>query len=254
MSLKNMLTRIQDLTLAANNDVEGGNPATARTREGIKRQAREQLIEARIAYTEGLLGNSAFIMVNGDERDAFADIATRDFGCFTADPEALYKDLASRIPPELYLNRSSSSDAFDVLSRHLEDIANDLGIQSYPFLLWKQDYARSLTSEQELVALIKQAVNEQVGSELVGIYSVNKILDDAIAAKHSDDITPIILPTNDVSLITDLKTNLARLGTNSFIITAGKTRGKKMLEPLVTVKIPSDESVRDALVAVKSGI
>lgn len=250
MSLKNLLTQIQEQTILANQDVEGGNPQTVNSRRGIKRQAQEQLIGLKEDYFKAMLQTSTFILVSGEGKDSFASIAASDFNCFSADPEALYKVLADKIDPQLYLNRSTA-DALDVATRHLEDLASDLGIVEFSMIQWKQAYARILTSKEDLVALIKQAINEQVGSELVGIYTVKSLVDTAIAANHSSQVTPIVLPTNDDGLIAELKGGLEAFGTKSFAITAGKTKGKRSTIHLAKI---TEETVREALSEVRGAL
>jgi hypothetical protein len=251
MSLKSILAQIQEQQALATQDTEGGNPATLRTRQGMQRQAKEQLVGLELQYTEEILNNCTFILVNGDAKESFADIAAADFGCFSADPEAVYKELANRVPPELYLGSNNPIEAFDVLSRHLEDLANELAIQSYPLLQWNQNYSGAIATKEDFVALVKKAINEQVGSELVGIYTISKLVPKAIAAAHASQVTPIILPTNDDLLISDLSTNLERFGTRSFVVTAGKTKGKKTTSGSIVVKQANDESVREALSTIR---
>ena len=101
--------------------------------------------------------------------------------------------------------------------------------------------------------LIRTAINEQVGSEIVGVNAVYSIVDKAIAKKHVAPVTPIILNTSDEKFALDLQTNLNRLKLKTFLVVAGKaSKTLHGVKDALFVKNVSEESVGEALSAVRS--
>src|ERR1700733_14243297 len=105
MSLSNVLEEIKKVKPIAEENTLTGNRDTYQARAGRKRNAKEQYQNLLDQYTEELRLSSAFIVVLGSLKEEFSTLAQSDFGCFSADPEAFYKDLANRLPAELYQNK-----------------------------------------------------------------------------------------------------------------------------------------------------
>lgn len=222
MSLTSIIEEIKTLKPFLEEDILQGPRETYAGREGRQRNARDRMKTLKESYIEELRGSAAFIFVAGFEKDRFCELATTEFNCFKADPEAFYKDLANRIPQELYTNKTSTANLFDIMGRHLEDKANEMQILGYPQLIMKNQYYRTLNSKEDFVGLIKESVNEQVGSEIAGLEVVRNVVDSAIAANHVGRITPIVLPTDDQELALNMSKNLGRIGARAFFVAAGK--------------------------------
>jgi hypothetical protein len=188
------------------------------------------------SYKRELMRSAMFLVVVGDGRLALEEIATNGkFGLFGSDPEEFYNDLASRIPPVVYQGKESVSNIFDILGRHLEDKMREIGTTEYNQLTFKEAYVGTTTSQAEFTKLVKTAVNEQLGAEVVGIQAVNSILDRAIEKGHATKTTPIILGTDDLKLAGDLMRDLSRLTSKVFLIQAGAVNG--------TVAVSKEDSV-----------
>jgi hypothetical protein len=248
MSLNKIIEEINQIKPILQEDITNGPRETYAGREGRQRNAREQMKSLKERYIDELRTSTAFILVCGSEKDKFSEIATNEFKCFTADPEGFYKDLANRIPQELYANRISAANLFDVMGRHLEDKAGEMQIIGYPQLIMKQQYQRALTSKEDFVSLIKEAINEQVGSEIAGIHVIRSIADAAIENNHSSRTTPIVLCTDDQNLALDLRNTLSRIGSKAFLVSAGKgAKTIKTSEDAFVIKEVEKESVENCL-------
>jgi len=248
MSLSNIIEQIKKVKPLADEDISSGPRETYAGREGRKRNAVDQMKVLKERYIEELRLSSVFILVAGSAKNEFSDIATNEFKCFSADPEGFYKDLANRLPAELYTNRPAAANLFDVMGRHLEDKANELQILGYPQLIMKQQYQRAIKNKEDFVALIKQAVNEQVGSEISGINAVRSLADHAITIGHGSTVTPIILTTDDESFALDLNSTLSRIGARSFLVVAGKgAKTLKAREGTFVTKEVTKEGVENIL-------
>lgn len=250
MSLSKLVEQIKSVKVFANEDVNSGPIETLNGRRGRKNQAIEQLRVLKNQYKTELTESAVFIIVTGEKREAFTASAVENFKCFYANPNAFYEDLATRIPASIYQNgRESVSGLFDVLGRHLEDKAGELGIVGYPQMIFRQGYRTTLKSYEDLVDLIRTAINDQVGPEIVGIQAINSLLNAAIDSEHSAKVTPIVLSTEDETLALKLESSLARLHPRGvFLVVSGKgSKTLRAIDGVLTVKDPTPENVETTL-------
>lgn len=248
MSLNKIVEEINQIKPILSQDINDGPRETYSGREGRLRNAKERMKSLKESYIEELRSTSAFILVLGSEKDKFSELARNEFKCFTADPEGFYKDLANRLPQELYANKTPTANLFDIMGRHLEDKANEMQIVGYPMLIMKPQYQRALSNKEDFVGLIKQAVNEQVGSEIAGLHVVRSIADEAIENNHASRTTPIVLCTDDQNLALDLRNTLGRIGSRTFLVVAGKgAKSIKAAEGAFLIKEVEKENVEACL-------
>lgn len=255
MSLEKVLREIKTVKPVAEANLENVPTQTLAGHRGRKMQAQDTLKRLREEYIRELIRGSLFILVAGSAKDAFTSTAKEAFGCFSADSDSFYRELADRIAPVLYEGKESVANLFDVLSRHLEDKANEMNITEYPQIIFKQQYNRFITNKEEFIGLVKQAINEQVGGELVGIHTIHSLVDEAINKEHSAKVTPIVLNTSDDKLALDLVTALKRLTPHVFLVVAGKANKQlKNVNGVVLVKDGDKETVEEALTAIKDSL
>lgn len=255
MSLSTILKEIETNRPQAEADVSMGSPDTYGGRLGLKRAATEALKRLRLQYRNELMTSTVFIVVTGSGKDSFATTASGEtFGCFSTDPDDFYKDLSSRINPSLF-GREGVRQLFNIAGNILEDKALELDIGSYPMLQFSDKYNTAVNTVEDFVPLVKRAINDQVGSEIVGINAINSIVDKAIAKSHSASVTPVILSTEDERFALDLQKNLKRLTSKVFLVVTGKaSKELYKTEGAVSVKNVTEDSVGDALAAIRSKI
>jgi hypothetical protein len=252
MSLSKVLEQIKVQKPLAEEDISQGPRETYSGREGRKRNAVSKLKDLKEEYITDLMQSAVFILVAGSGKEDFANIAKTEFKCFTADPEGFYKDLADRLPPVLYNQKTPPANLFDIMGRHLEDKATEMHITGYPLLVFHSKYQKACNGKDDFVQLIKEAINDQVGSEIAGIHIVRSLVDEAIAADHGGRITPIILTTNDEKFALDLKNNLGRIKSRAFLVAAGKgAKTVKSTEGAFTLKEVTNESVENILTNIR---
>jgi hypothetical protein len=260
MSLEQTLKEIKTLKPFAEEDLENldpatTNPATLGGRRGRKMQALEQITRLKRDYKQQLMSSALFLVVVGSERQNFEHAATGNkFGLFSADPEQFYNDLAGRVAPALYQGKESVSGIFDVLGRHLEDKANELDLASYPQLIFKESYTGYLTNVKDFTRLVKRAVNDQMGAEIVGIQAVNSILDTAVERGHAGKTTPIILSTDDLQLAKELLRDLGRLSSRVFLVQAGTAPIESTAPNNIAVTDVNQGSVKSVLAQINKTI
>lgn len=224
MNLVDILTKIKEVKILADENVESGPMETLNARRGRQRQASEELSRLRQAYTNELMRTAAFIVVVGDKREEFSSLAVDNFKCFSADPDEYFKDLVNRIPKSLYLGKESVANIFDVLGRHIEEKAHALDIVAYPQLLFKQEYQQSLRNEDDFLKVVRQAVTDQMGGEIVGIQAAHTLTKKAIESGNSAKFTPIVLTTEYEKFGLKIAADLERISTRVFLVRAGETK------------------------------
>lgn len=265
MSLQTILKDIELNREFAEMNAELGPETTRVGRMGQKRNAVENIKRLKAQYRKELMTSTLFIIVTGSARNHFADMATGEtFGCLANDPDSIYTELASKIDTRLY-GRESTKNLFNIITNLLQDKALDLDIQSYNGLMFNERYNTTVTTAEELVPVLRRAVNEQVGSEIVGINAIFSIVDEAIKKQHSAIVTPVILCTEDESFARDLLRNLKShrgadgvnrgLTQNVFLVGAGKvSKELKDSGASIFVKQITEDSVGEVLADIRAKV
>lgn len=209
MSLQTTVQKLKELKPFVEENVEEGPVETLNGRRGRKNQAIEQTENLKRQYLTELLQSAIFIVVVGNKRDEFEKIATGEgLNLFSTDPETFYRDLATRMNPAIFNGNSSQTDLFDILGRHLEDKMIELGLRAYNQMVFKDTYVQPVRNTEQFVQLLKTAINDQIGAEIVAVQAVDSIASKAIDAGYIAAVTPIVLSTKDeklaLSLIRDL--------------------------------------------------
>lgn len=211
--------------------IEEVNPQRYTTQLGKIKRAKENLKSLYESYRNEVKQNTVFIVLKGKQGKSFIDIATgENYGCFEINADKLYEDIASKVNSRYYQDQTSSPTLFDILMSSFEDICDDLGIIGYPAVLFESKYQRRLKSKEDLIELTKEAFNEKVGSELVGLYAVDKVARKAVNEDYEGKSIPIIIHSKDNKLIDELSVTLNNVSRNVFKISTTKKQSKKLVE------------------------
>lgn len=247
MSLSSTLEQIKKARPFAEENVESGPRETLTVRRGRKARAIEALKDLKYQYTNELRASAAFILVIGDKREEFTSLVTENSKFFSADPESFYYDLAKRVPTSLYLGKEGMSNVFDVIGRHLEEKMLDLGVGEYNQLIFRQEYRNHIGTSQDFVALLKKAINEQVGGEVVGFQSAKNLTDAAIERNHAAKVTPILLPTGDETFALTVAEDLEKISKQIIIVVAGEASTQISNEQALVIKEVTGANVKKLL-------
>jgi hypothetical protein len=263
MSLSTILKEIETNRPNAEMDVAMGNPQTLGGRQGLKRAATEAVKRLTLDYRKELLASTSFIVVTGTARDSFVELASGDtFGCFSSDPERFFKDLTSRIDSRLF-GREGAKQLFNIADNILYDKAMELDLASYNGLAFNDKYNRGVKTAQDFEVIVRDAIVDQVGSEIVGIDAVYSLATAAIKKGHEASVTPVILGTDDEKFALDLYKNLKTrilsdgmktgLTPNVFLVVAGKA-SKEVQKLGEHVKAVNEASVAEALTSIRNRV
>jgi hypothetical protein len=219
-TLQETLAEIKKVSAVANTDPSPEPRETLSGRRGRQNRAKETLKELKEQYRRSLLSSAVFVVVTGEQSKEFRDLMAAK-ASFRSDPEAFYHSLIEDIPTSLF-GREGTGSLFDMVGRRLEDAALELGVISYPQMIFTNEFNRKVNTREEFLQLIKKAVNKQVGTELVGLYTVNDILEAAIQRGHKAKFTAIILATQDQEFAVELDQGLNRLTSRVYLVSAGE--------------------------------
>jgi hypothetical protein len=249
MSLDQIIKEMKTLKPLADEDTNSGPVETMVVRRGRKNQAIIRLKDLKLQYSQDLRRSAVFILVTGNKRSEFETIATGEkFSLFSADPETFYKDLANRIHPSLYTKNASQSNLFDILGRHLEDKMSELGLIEYNQLIFKEKYISQVDTPEKFAEVIKSAINEQIGAEIVGVQAAASILDKAIELGYSAKVTPIVLSTGDEKLALQLSEDLERITPHVYLVNTGKiSKELRAVTGSFNLKEVTEDSVKATL-------
>jgi hypothetical protein len=260
MSLESVLKEIQTQKPFSEEDVDSGPSETLNGRRGRKNNAIEMLKTLKAQYRLDLLKSAVFILTVGSQRKEFEDIATGEkFNLFSSDPEEFYNDLAGRVPASLYLGKEGAQNVFDVLGRHLEDKMTELDSLGYNQLIFKEKYIRALTNASQFTSIVKEVINDQMGTEIVGIQAIQSIMNKAIERGHASKTTSVVLSVGDEKLAMDLLRDLGERGNRIVLVIAGKSPKSlngytNDIVSVLRIKEATEETVKQTLDQIKSSL
>lgn len=216
----------------------GENSMNYSTKVGKIKRAKIDLEDLYLDYRKEVQLRSLFIIVTGSKAKEFAKIAEEEFYCFQLDSNGFYEGLIEDVNERLYANQSASSSLFDILGKTLEERAMSIGILGYPALIFESKYKKILSGKEDLLALLKKAFNEKVGIEMLGLDAVERATKLAINSEQKEKKTlkkfPIVMVTEDETIVKDLAKGLSFVSNNVHIVGAGAVKDKKLKQNFIT--------------------
>ena len=232
----------------------GSNPYTRRTKLGRIKRAKENLSELFLEYRKIIQERAVFICATGGQLGNFIDISKQSFGCFNVEAEDFYKEVIKDIDPRLYNNFPASRNLFELMNAGFEEMAMDIGIIGYNPILFESKFKKPLNGKKDLLDLTIRAFNEKLGSEVVGLYAVNKVAQEAVNQSYNNRLVPIIISTKDAALLKEISKGLRKYFNNIFIVSAGKVTKEIKQNSIASLKKVDEASVEKALIKVKENI
>lgn len=227
----------QNKTIAETEIPLDADPRTLTTRIGQQKRAKQNLEDLFLEYRKHVGLNSVFILTKGKQYESFAQIAREEYNCFSVNADELYNFIADQIDPRNYTNVSAGPGLFDMFMSIFNDVCDQIGIISYPAILFESKYQRKLSGREDVIKLIKEAFNEKVGSEIVGLYAIDQVAKKAIESGYSGTTIPVILHSEDSELTETLENSLKNITQNVFMVSTTKKQTAKLVEEkLVKIK------------------
>lgn len=207
----------------ASDTLEDATPQTINSRQSRKKSAALRLQDLFFEYRQAFRSKVFAIVVVGSEVEEFEKISSSIAGLQGLDSEALYSRLISKIDERLLSRGEQNSYLIEVAARYLEDAAQELGVGSYPQIIYNQKYDGRTSTREEAVKLLKRVMDEQVGSEMATLF----LIDHAIRLAYEHDVEakfhPLLIKVRDEKNLQSLLFSLKTLGNKSIVVSAGQS-------------------------------
>lgn len=250
--LEAIVAQIKETKPLVDENLEQGHYSTLNARRGRQARAIETMKELKAEYTNLITRSAVFILVAGASKNEFTELAAKGEGVFSADPEDFYKDLLKEIHPSLFT--SGPSNIFDVLGRVLENKMIDLNVREYPQPQFKNAYQRTIKGSDDVLQLIKDIINDQVGGEIAGVNAISQIVPKAIASGYAGNNTTVVLNTQDEKLTLRLINALGEISRSVFLVVAGKAKTDFKIKGAIAISKVTEENVAAALQTISSQV
>jgi hypothetical protein len=215
MELKDIVKKIDDIKAVAQM-TPTQNPRTYNMQLGKIRRAQEDLNLLLEDYRQEVRRKVVFILPAGAGAEKFTQIASE--GCFSLDAKELFNKISDKISPVLYGNQPFNASTLDTAMSYFAELADTIGITSYPQVIFKAKYAKKLGSKQDLSESLKESMSESIGSDIVGHYSVHAVAQLAINEKFAGKVVPVVLHSDDAEFIQQLSESLKNITKNVFLV------------------------------------
>lgn len=246
MSFKEILTKINEEKKIAETDLNTISPRAYPYKKGQVDRAKENLESLYVDYKNQVLKNAVFILVTGSHSDEFANIAQDKFECFNVDAKSFYQEIVDELSPELYKDKNLNASVFDIAGNVLEDKMKNLDVVSYNSLTFSSKYSKFVKTKAEMVDILKDAINDSVGGEVVGLDALEKVSKEAVNKEYKSRVVPILLRSKDENFLLNIATSIRTINPRVVMVVAGETNNNN-INPLSSVSEVNETSVGDAL-------
>jgi len=246
MSFKEILTKINEEKKIAETDLNTISPRAYPYKKGQVDRAKENLESLYVDYKNQVLKNAVFILVTGSHSDEFADIAQDKFECFNIDAKSFYQEIVDQLSPELYKDKNLNSSVFDIAGNVLEDKMKNLDVVSYNSLTFSSKYSKFVKTKAEMVDILKDAINDSVGGEVVGLDALEKVSKEAVNKEYKSRVVPILLRSKDENFLLNIATSIRTINPRVVMVVAGETNNNN-INPLSSISEVNETSVGDVL-------
>jgi hypothetical protein len=227
MELKDIVKKIEDIKVIAGM-TPTANPKTYNAQLGKIRRAQEDLNLLLDDYRQAVRHKVVFILSAGAGADKFTQIASE--GCFSLDAKELFNKITDKINPVLYGNQPFNASTLDTAMSYFSELADTIGITSYPQVIFKAKYAKKLDTKEDLSESLRESMSEAIGSDIVGHYSVHAAAQLAINERFTGKVVPVVLHSKDEAFIKQLSESLKNITPNVFLIDSKEDVSDKEVE------------------------
>jgi hypothetical protein len=245
MSLGDILEKINAVKETAEFDLDTVSARARVYKKGQVESAKAKLETLYIEYKNEILKRAVFIMVTGELSEKFAGIAEEEWNCFSVDGKIFYKDIVDQLNPDLYQNKNVNAPIFDVVNNVLETKMKHLDVTSYTPIYFNAKYSRGIKTKQEMVEVVKEAVNDNCGGEVIAVDALERVAQKAVNANYSKGLVPILIHSRDENFIVDICDSIRIINPRVIRIAAGTTEND--INALTELKEVNAEQVGKAL-------
>jgi len=253
MSLDKIVEEIKTQREYASENPEEGNPSTQNFRVGRKNSAIENLSRLEELYKENLKKNLIAVVVNGSDASEFGTKAKE----LVEMPSISYSSLIDIVMATFNENhlegKSSIAAVVDRLNDSLSEI-DDLIDADVPLVEYKTSMDKSLKTMGELRDFITSLIDKNVGNDILTLFAIEKACQEALDMLYEGKRFAFTLPISDPSQADEAYNSLSRIVKSVFMVVAGRQGRGLSTEPVAKLKDTNEESVMEALKAIKESI
>jgi hypothetical protein len=235
MELKQVLKNKENL-VELSKERPGADPRTFTVRQGKIKRAQQELEDMYGTYRSLVYQKSIAILSLGPEAESFNDIADKEFGCYRVNGMGLFEEIADKIDKVHYTDIAATSNLFAMIVDLFQESADEIGISSYPQIVFNKKYSKRLSGREDLINLMANVFFESVGPEIVGHYAITKASKAAFNDDFSGKVVPIVLTIRE-DLANKLQDSLESIGMKVFVVVSDKQADKEEVgKQLVSIK------------------
>lgn len=213
MEFKEILKKIEETKAVAEMQPES-NPRKYTVQLGKIRRAQEDLSTLFKNYKSLVSQKAVFILPEGPGADKFTEIASE--GLYVINPDDMFIKVVDKLNPVLYSNQKLTVDTMNTVMNYFREVAEEAEIISYPDVDFKSKYIVPLNKREDLEAVLRDIVVEQIGAEMIGYYTVHSVSKMAVEEKFTGKVVPILIKSDDEQLKQKLSTALQSITKNVF--------------------------------------
>jgi hypothetical protein len=245
--LEQILDEINKQKKVAEIDLSEVSPRAYPYKKGQVDSAKNKLEGLYIDYKNELLNRAVFILVTGNKSKEFANIAQKEYKCFSMAGETLAEEVVQEINPELYKGKTINASIFDVIDSVLEKKMKSLDVLSYNSLMFNVKYQKVVNTKDEMISVTKDAINDIVGGEVVALDALERAAKEAVNKNYKSKIVPILIYSEDFNLIKTLSRDIIKINPRIVRVLAGETTEKQDLNTIANLENIDSEGVGEAL-------
>jgi uncharacterized protein YqgV (UPF0045/DUF77 family) len=249
-NLQKLIEEIKEQKKFAADTLEDATPQTINARMGRKRSAISRLEDLYLQYRNLIRSKVFVIAAIGDQVDEFEKLSTEISGLQSLDSDAFYHHLISKMDEKIFTSGLQNAYIIDVLSRILEEVAVEIGIQSYNQIIFNQKYDGKISSKEEALNLIKKVIEEQVGEEIASIFIIDNVVKFVFEHDLESKVHPVLVKVSNEKNLQSLLSGLKILGNSSIVVNAGKSS----VSGDIKIDEVNDKTVLEALKKIKKKI
>ena len=227
-----ILSRINELTNTANQELSGGDPRTYIGRATAKAQAQELLPDALASYMQGLRKVTSAIIVVGDKTAAneFARIAAEEGQTVNVNGAALYERIASELAPTLDASGLGMNQS-SLLDQIVDEIGQSLEVDPPNVEFTKSHF---VTTTDDMVNAVRDTLRAQLGDVFNLLFIEKEAVRLAAERRYNGSVLPVVV----TGLTKDEADNMAKLfdGNTTVINVSGTVTTEEVLSAFGIVK------------------
>jgi len=249
-----LIEKIKQLKIVANTQPDHEPQSTYTARYGLYSKAKTDLEEVYMQFRKSIINNAFFVIAQGQDHKQFAEIAEKDFGCFTLDVTDFLKLITDPVDKSNYIGRQFNQQAADCVNNELDILARNIGILGLVSLTDHPSLAGAIQNQEDFMEKTAKAIHLDIGSELIGMYAVDMVAQKAINHDKASAVYPIVINMEKALFANNLVEHLPNLGLPTFVVTANSDDENLNSKAAAKLEKTDEASIKKAFAVIKKAL